>query len=540
MKFLCSNCKAKYQIADEKVVGRAVRIKCRKCGEIIDVAQNIAPPSLVPGPLDAEPPSSTEVAPPNAPIIAAPKPAPANPVVRAPSTTVGGAPGVPSPTVGAVPGVRPVPAPAKRPPAPSAPRGTAPPPRRTDGPTLSNPTVAADLAEPVRLQPPVSVSVPAERTPAAAVFGGGLAGAFSAAVATPAPVAVTEVAPPQSADEWFVGVNGSPIGPIKLSELRAKAMAGVVGLESLVWKDGFEEWKPLGSFPELAAVIEEGLSSIQAAPAALVIAAAAAARPEVVMADPFSSSATDSDTSRAVTTASTSDWPAPKQKSNVGWVAFLGLLAGGVGLTLGFVFFSDDTKEIVYIEKPGAAAQAATVAQNPGAGQAPGTEDADHPGEQPGQPRSKRPSKANGTSAPSAATTELPAKPAETLKGLGGLKLGGPALGGPAGTRPPTSGGPPLDASSVQAVVAKYSGSVKRACWQPALDSRDRNAPPSASVSVQITVGTTGSVQGVTTSGDPPGYRGLASCIQQRVRGWQFPPTSESTTVNVPFKFFSQ
>ena len=35
MKFLCGNCKAKYQIADEKVSGRTLRMTCRRCGEEI-------------------------------------------------------------------------------------------------------------------------------------------------------------------------------------------------------------------------------------------------------------------------------------------------------------------------------------------------------------------------------------------------------------------------------------------------------------------------------------------------------------------------
>src|SRR6476469_637929 len=38
MKFLCPSCKAKYQIADEKVVGRSVRMKCRKCGYVIPIS----------------------------------------------------------------------------------------------------------------------------------------------------------------------------------------------------------------------------------------------------------------------------------------------------------------------------------------------------------------------------------------------------------------------------------------------------------------------------------------------------------------------
>jgi predicted Zn finger-like uncharacterized protein len=37
MKFLCRNCKAKYQIADEKVAGRTLRMACQQCGEQIVV-----------------------------------------------------------------------------------------------------------------------------------------------------------------------------------------------------------------------------------------------------------------------------------------------------------------------------------------------------------------------------------------------------------------------------------------------------------------------------------------------------------------------
>ncbi|MFW6085703.1 MAG: zinc-ribbon domain-containing protein, partial [Myxococcota bacterium] len=35
MKFLCHHCKSKYQIADEKVAGRTLKMKCRKCGHDI-------------------------------------------------------------------------------------------------------------------------------------------------------------------------------------------------------------------------------------------------------------------------------------------------------------------------------------------------------------------------------------------------------------------------------------------------------------------------------------------------------------------------
>jgi TonB family protein len=69
---------------------------------------------------------------------------------------------------------------------------------------------------------------------------------------------------------------------------------------------------------------------------------------------------------------------------------------------------------------------------------------------------------------------------------------------------------------------------------------RSPDAPTTARVTATITVGANGRVQNVTTSGDPKGYRGLASCIQQRVRSWEFPPSGGTTEFNVPFVFAAQ
>ena len=46
MKFLCDNCKAKYQISDDKVAGKTVRMKCRKCGHQIEVKSEVTETSV--------------------------------------------------------------------------------------------------------------------------------------------------------------------------------------------------------------------------------------------------------------------------------------------------------------------------------------------------------------------------------------------------------------------------------------------------------------------------------------------------------------
>ncbi|MFP6686423.1 MAG: GYF domain-containing protein, partial [Polyangiaceae bacterium] len=56
MRFNCQNCGAKYQIADEKVAGKTVRMKCRKCGTVIQVRARPTEAGIVPsyvGPLPA-------------------------------------------------------------------------------------------------------------------------------------------------------------------------------------------------------------------------------------------------------------------------------------------------------------------------------------------------------------------------------------------------------------------------------------------------------------------------------------------------------
>jgi hypothetical protein len=88
--------------------------------------------------------------------------------------------------------------------------------------------------------------------------------------------------------------------------------------------------------------------------------------------------------------------------------------------------------------------------------------------------------------------------------------------------------------------VSRYTGAVKRRCWQPALDGRDPSAPSTARVVVTIGVAGSGSVQSVSTSGDPRGYPGLSNCIASSVRSWTFPATGGSSTAVVPFVFAAQ
>ena len=337
-------------------------------------------------------------------------------------------------------------------------------------------------------------------------------------------------------DEWFVGINGVPVGPIRLSELRAKAASGAVTKESLVWRDGFEEWRPLKSFPELVAIVEESLSSARASmPFAMSPASAG------TLADPFAgtapaTSATPAAVAEGVSFDELQALRARPRTSPAAWLAVV--VAVAFGLTLGAVIFGRGPAAQTNTDKPAekpvnAAPSAAAPAQVAATEQKP--EEQVISGDTKAQ--SKGPTKSTTTK------TDTETKTTKTgglgLSGLAANGTRGPS-DGPGSTTQGGPGGGQLDQAQLSGVVQRYTPSVKRSCWQPALDGRDKDAPSSARVSVAITISPSGSVQDVNASGDPKGYRGLAQCIAGRVRGWQFPPSGGSTTVNVPFVFVAQ
>lgn len=224
MKFLCDNCKAKYQIADEKVSGRTVRMKCRKCSHLIEIRASVTEtsvalsnPASVPaaaGPAVGE--GTMQV---SLDSLAAPRPA----TRTAPVT-----------------GAR-APAAAPRP-----------------GATAPRPGAAAVTPAPKADSPSGNV---------------GLAGSFSESLKSePAPA--FEESPTHALDmgaaglteEWYVGINGVPVGPVRLTEFRAKIQSGAVNGESLVWRDGFEEWLPLRNFPELVEILKAATQAAETAP----------------------------------------------------------------------------------------------------------------------------------------------------------------------------------------------------------------------------------------------------------------------------------
>jgi hypothetical protein len=227
-----------------------------------------------------------------------------------------------------------------------------------------------------------------------------------------------------------------------------------------------------------------------------------------------------------------------KRRKKHPWVVPFAVTAALVlGVSLGFVLFGGQEtrviKEVVEVQAPAAVPSADAAAPL---------------GDIPAPPELSEGTTTNigrantGKKTTTTAGAKSEAPPTEISKGLKGLAglegLGGPSSG--PSTITGASSGQQLESSQIQSTVTTYQSGVKRGCWQPALMSRAKDAPSTARVTVSIGVAPNGSVTSVTSSGDPRGYPGLASCITTRVRAWRFPVSGGSTTVNVPFVFAAQ
>ena len=577
MKFLCDNCKAKYQIADEKVAGKTVRMKCRKCGHQIEVRAAVTETSVSTSP-----------------------------------------PGAMSAGSGS-----------------DAPR----------------PLAKSSLATSLSAAKPRAPAGPQHQpTPAPSA----LAGAFQRtvhdapqSVPFPQPAGGLELS---VTDEWYVAINGVPVGPVRISELRRKAASGAVTEDSLCWQEGLEEWRPVRSIPELAAIVREAAqgnrpslvspptegqgrasrpppapqrpapagppprgapepprppsSSFEpprptapsrsnvvplrvaassnvdeASPAAPIAApltgssAAAAFAPAfapaprttpspafappqqqqppppapLAIADPFAvpPSPFGAGASGAASAASanapsapfapsspqitvSAPPPAPATRRGVPlWFWPILLFTGVFGVSAAvFVFRQQTPPPPVVIQMPATAATPA--ATEPKNDTPPPPASVDTPATPSATTTTKVASGGPRNTAPAAAATER-----KTGIDLGGLVpgAGGPNVGGGGGAG--AAGGGGLDSSSVERVVAAHRTGVKRTCWERG--GADQKA--SVNVTVSATVAPDGSVSGTSSNGDDPV---VAKCIESQVKTWRFSAPGSTTTVNIPFKFVRQ
>ncbi len=541
MKFFCDQCKAKYQIADEKVVGKTVRMKCRKCGHVIELRAEVTESSVIAGLAPMAARSSLH-----------------EPSADGPSDAVIARPIAPRP-------------PARPPPKPNA---------------LATSLTSTKPAAP---RP--------ERLP-----GGALAGAFKTNVQhdeeSSAPFDMADLAP---GDDWYVAVNGVPVGPIRVAEVRRKAALGAVTEDSLVWQEGLDEWRPLKSFPDLAANVREAAASgrismtpsppevrqsshpaprttsVRTGPSSAVPSRTTSMRPlhtpppsvaarsnvvpftsrlataerldepteigalqaltadarpaAVAVPDPFAvppaAAIAPLGPSLPVAPASLAPPPASGRKQPPWTVIAMIAASIAFGAVGGISLFFKPAAPQVIIQAPAATAAAVTVATAPTA-VLPTAE----PAASASAPTSA-PNQLRGPAVGGGSHNPVVAPPPGRSLDLHSLTQGTSVAPGeePGGESAPAPG-QCLSGGQVQQVIQLHQLALRRACWE-----RNPTTKPTVNVSVQMTVGPDGSAQGVSTSGDEPS---VTKCIETDVRGWHFPAMGCSQKTGFSFKFVRQ
>jgi predicted Zn finger-like uncharacterized protein len=507
MKFLCGNCKAKYQIADEKVSGRTLRMKCRRCGHDILIDGHNASQS--------------------------------NPPQPSPAPRRGGASGNVS---------------------------VLPTPRGGSGAHAMPSRGGAAIAAAPALPRPVARSKPPT----------GLNADFRRHVAAPPEV------PQRSApyDLWHVAIQDVPVGPMTRDELARKIDAGAVSPDSLCWREGMDDWRPLGELPELAQLLRRPRDASRplrgrAAPAPAARPSPAAfdvEDPEDEGAEPTRVSdfmppvvqgsqagpmphqphplAAGSSPRILVPAAASSPSggdaapPLAPARSGLDRTAMLALgLLGGILLVGGPMLYRNTWGA------PDPQAIAPTVAPAPVERARPATPD---PVDLTLEATPEKAPEVN-TPAQRTGTKGVAARPkAEGEKPANGKSLSGEQLAllkrmGGGGNDPDLSGMRPknedqpsgpvaatLNQAQLTKVVKDNTVQLQR-CYETALRAAGGKQDAAIKVTVSVVVGMSGTTKSVSTQGD--GLGNMTDCIRQSVKRWRFPVSGGDSEFAFPLVF---
>jgi predicted Zn finger-like uncharacterized protein len=241
MKFACDSCHAQYLISDEKIGPNGVIVRCKKCQNKIVVRRS-------PAPLPSPQGKSQSPAP--------------EPDAAAPQEAGGNGAGLGAP--GAVAA-----APTSEPAGDSELGGIDDELGRAFDSVLARPGGVGEMAS-----KPVNGADGGAGLTLAGSLGNDLESTTVVDLSRMASLTRPSLAPENlngagpadaSAADWFVAINDSQTGPLTLEGVKAHWDKGELSGDSLVWRAGLPDWKPLSSVPELA----EALAPVPKPPAVL-------------------------------------------------------------------------------------------------------------------------------------------------------------------------------------------------------------------------------------------------------------------------------
>ncbi|APR99809.1 hypothetical protein BCY86_03295 [Pajaroellobacter abortibovis] len=393
-----------------------------------------------------------------------------------------------------------------------------------------------------RIAPP-TVRIPKKQTSVRSPF-------FSAPHPTPRPPHQSPshpVAPSSSSKlkQWYTVIKGASVGPLTLSELQTKAALSLVHADSLVWREGQEQWLPLHSIQELSPLLaklqrranpslQQEATSRFSSPKSQSIRNVSAQQPAVPISTsppPFSVQETSPPSSLI-----------PIRKKGMAFSSWLGIalvvFAGAFGVTATqFLFSQKETKGNAPISTPPSFSSppvAPKASTHPLSSPSSNLLDQIPPPPLVSSPTKTRvkeeshPVHTRNTKEKQGRAPPSPSTSSDLFKGSGSLGVTASNSSGPLTHQ--FSG--PLTTDQLNEIVAAHKLSIRRNCWE-----RLGSDLPSAKIVIKVVIGPRGQVQQTTATGD---NSVVAQCITKSVRSWKFPASGETTTVDIPFSFARQ
>lgn len=328
-----------------------------------------------------------------------------------------------------------------------------------------------------------------------------------------------------SIDGWFVGVHGSPCGPLTEPQLRDLLDSGSVSATSLVWREGLSDWQPLEDFSRLLALLEESQSFTQDT---IVDPRELAKQPERRFSlPPIPSSPAELKPKRGV----------------FGLAALLLVVSAAAGTAFTYL--------LLPLVKPGLPFQKRELSSATEPGKA--AMDAPVVSERRELPEVKAAPVASpeapAAESEAAATAEAPASPnlavAKTIVGATQ-----PALARSVEPQAVSSSLAPttanqverskqLDSTTIMAVVSENTPGVMQACAAKLSPIPASKIGRAKELRVVVTLGIepSGKVTRVATTRDQGISSELARCVAEQVKAWTFPEADGATPASIPFVF---
>jgi hypothetical protein len=390
-------------------------------------------------------------------------------------------------------------------------------------------------------------------------------------------------------DLWHVAIQDVPVGPMTRDELGRKIDAGAVTADSLCWREGMDDWRPLGELPELAALMRRPRDGRSLRPQgrsrAPALGAPQGARTSMMPleGDEFDDDGAEptriadmsgpnnpvsaglaaaalrgspgSASSPRIPAAAPAPLPAPLPvaaptpapvvsapvTSARGGKGSSGLTTGiAVGLLAGILLVGGP---MLYRNTWGTPVPAAVVeAPQPEVAKTPEPVKPELVTEVPDEPApvAETP-KAEAKGNTPRKTDTKPTTPKDNLTDeqralLARMGGGGeiPVGGGKQNKPDAVASGPSLTAAQLMGVVQNNKSALQR-CYESALRAAGGQQQDTIKVTVNVTVGESGTVKSVTTQGN--GLGNMNDCLKTSVKRWRFPASGGESEFAFPLVF---